>query len=173
MASCIICWQNGSMKPAAVSIQVRHVPADVHAVLRERAASEGKSLQEYVLGLLVAQARRPTRHEVLARAGRRAEAQREYTVAAGLATDPATREFLLRMVLAVAVGEHDPDAVRGEAAHDRGADSSGATGDQGGAARQRHDAGRYGPTGSRYCINANSFVGVRPAMRRTSWVKCG
>ena len=73
MAACINCWQNGSMpEPADVSIQVRHVPPDVHAVLRKRAASEGKSLQEYVLGLLVAQARRPTRHEVLARAGRRA-----------------------------------------------------------------------------------------------------
>ncbi|MEV6489916.1 DUF6596 domain-containing protein [Actinoplanes sp. NPDC051633] len=34
--------------------------------------------------------------DLLARAGRRAEAQREYTVAAELATDPATREFLLR-----------------------------------------------------------------------------
>jgi plasmid stability protein len=73
MAPCIICWQNGSMAELTeTSIQVRHVPADVHAVLRKRAASEGKSLQEYVLGLLVAQARRPTRHEVLARAGRRA-----------------------------------------------------------------------------------------------------
>jgi RNA polymerase sigma-70 factor (ECF subfamily) len=36
------------------------------------------------------------RADLLARAGRRAEAQREYTVAAELATDPATREFLLR-----------------------------------------------------------------------------
>lgn len=73
MASCIICWHDGSMPPPTeISLQVRHVPADVHAVLRERAVKEGKSLQEYVLGLLVAQARRPTRHEVLARAGRRA-----------------------------------------------------------------------------------------------------
>jgi len=73
MATCIICWQNGSMaEPTETSIQVRHVPADVHAVLRKRAAAEGKSLQEYVLGLLVTQARRPTRHEVLTSAGRRA-----------------------------------------------------------------------------------------------------
>ena len=73
MAPRIICWQNGSMaEPTETSIQVRHVPPDVHAVLRKRAAADGKSLQEYVLGLLVAQARRPTRHEVLARAGRRA-----------------------------------------------------------------------------------------------------
>jgi plasmid stability protein len=73
MATCIIRWHNGSMsEPTETSIQVRHVPADVHAVLRKRAAADGKSLQEYVLGLLVTQARRPTRHEVLARAGRRA-----------------------------------------------------------------------------------------------------
>ena len=66
-------WQNGSMPELhEVSLQVRHVPADVHAILRKRAVLEGKSLQEYVLGLLVAQAHRPTRHEVLARAGRRA-----------------------------------------------------------------------------------------------------
>ena len=62
-------------EPAEVSLQVRHVPAVVHATLRRRAALEGKSLQEYVLGLLVAQARRPTRHEVLVRAGRRAGGQ--------------------------------------------------------------------------------------------------
>jgi plasmid stability protein len=72
MAPGIICMQNGSMpEPTGVSVQVRHVPPDVHAVLRMRAAAEGKSLQEYVLALLVAQARRPTRHEVLSRAGRR------------------------------------------------------------------------------------------------------
>ena len=59
-------------EPHEVSLQVRHLPADVHAILRKRAATEGKSLQEYVLGLLVAHAQRPTRHEVLARAGRRA-----------------------------------------------------------------------------------------------------
>jgi plasmid stability protein len=72
MAGSTLCWQDGSMtEPSEVSLQVRHVPPDVHATLRKRAAAEGKSLQEYVLGLLVAQARKPTRHEVLARAGRR------------------------------------------------------------------------------------------------------
>lgn len=72
----IIRWQNGSMSPPTeISLQVRHVPAEVHAVLRERAVKEGKSLQEYVLGLLVAHAQRPTRQEVLARAGRRAKAR--------------------------------------------------------------------------------------------------
>jgi hypothetical protein len=69
----IVRWHNGSMsRPTEISLQVRHVPADVHAVLRERAVKEGKSLQEYVLSLLVAHAQRPTRREVLAGAGRRA-----------------------------------------------------------------------------------------------------
>ena len=76
MPAGIICWHDGSMSPPTeMSLQVRHVPADVHAVLRERAVKEGKSLQEYVLGLLVAHAQRPTRHEVLARAGRRANSR--------------------------------------------------------------------------------------------------
>ena len=54
------------------SVQIKGVPADVHAVLRQRAAAAGQSLQEYLLGRLVADARRPTLDEVLARAGGRA-----------------------------------------------------------------------------------------------------
>jgi plasmid stability protein len=53
------------------SIQIRHVPGDVHTVLRRRAAEEGKSMQEYVLSLLVEQARRPTVREMLDRIGSR------------------------------------------------------------------------------------------------------
>lgn len=53
------------------SVQIKDVPDDVHAVLRRRAANEGKSLQEYLLGRLVDEARRPSVHEVLSRAGRR------------------------------------------------------------------------------------------------------
>ena len=52
-----------------MSLQVRHVPPDVHAILRKRAAAEGKSLQEYLLALLVSHARRPTLAEALDRAG--------------------------------------------------------------------------------------------------------
>ncbi|HKI57880.1 MAG TPA: hypothetical protein VKA00_01520 [Trueperaceae bacterium] len=54
------------------SIQVKDVPEDVHAVLRQRAAAAGMSLQEYLLGRLTEQARRPTLDEVLGRAGSRA-----------------------------------------------------------------------------------------------------
>ena len=53
------------------SIQVKDVPPDVHAVLRRRAAEAGMSLQEYLLGRLVEQARRPTLDEVLLRASGR------------------------------------------------------------------------------------------------------
>jgi len=54
------------------SVQIKDVPADVHAVLRQRAAAAGQSLQEYLLGRLVEDARRPTLDELRARAGGRA-----------------------------------------------------------------------------------------------------
>jgi hypothetical protein len=54
------------------SIQVKDVPADVHAVLRQRAVAAHQSLQEYLLERLVAEARTPSLDEVLARAGGRA-----------------------------------------------------------------------------------------------------
>jgi hypothetical protein len=54
------------------SIQIKDVPNDVHAALRRRAAAEGRSLQEYLLGRLVEEAKTPTLEEVLDRAGGRA-----------------------------------------------------------------------------------------------------
>ena len=54
------------------SVQIKDVPADVHTVLRQRSAAAGQSLQEYLLGRLVADARRPTVDELLGRAGERA-----------------------------------------------------------------------------------------------------
>ena len=53
------------------TIQVKNVPPDVHAALRHRAIDAHQSLQEYVLALLVREARRPTMDEVLARIARR------------------------------------------------------------------------------------------------------
>ena len=72
------------MSDGEVALQVRHVPADVHATLRRRAAAEGKSLQEYLLALLTAQASKPTRKEVLDRAARRASARVGFQEAADL-----------------------------------------------------------------------------------------
>ena len=51
-------------------LQVRHVPDELHAVLRERAAENGLSLSEYVLRELQAVAARPSKAQVLARAAR-------------------------------------------------------------------------------------------------------
>ena len=60
--------QIGATFSRVPSVQVKDVPPDVHAVLRQRAAAAGQSLQEYLLGRLVAEARRPTLDELLTRA---------------------------------------------------------------------------------------------------------
>lgn len=53
------------------SVQIKDVPEETHAVLRQRAARAHQSLQEYLLTRLVEEASRPTVEEVLARAGER------------------------------------------------------------------------------------------------------
>ena len=53
------------------SVQIKDVPDDTHAVLRQRAAAAHQSLQEYLLGRLIEAASRPTVDEVLDRAGGR------------------------------------------------------------------------------------------------------
>ncbi|MGH9111492.1 MAG: FitA-like ribbon-helix-helix domain-containing protein [Acidimicrobiales bacterium] len=64
------------------SIQVKDVPADVHATLRRRAAAAGQSLQEYLLAQLIEDAATPTLDEVLDRAGGRAGGRARFTDAA-------------------------------------------------------------------------------------------
>lgn len=54
-------------------VQIRNVPEDTRRVLKSRAASEGRSLNDYLLELLVEKASRPTVAEVLERAASRAE----------------------------------------------------------------------------------------------------
>lgn len=54
------------------SVQIKDVPPEVHATLRQRAAAAGQSLQEYLLERLTDEARTPTLDEVLDRAGGRA-----------------------------------------------------------------------------------------------------
>ncbi|MDR1767647.1 MAG: hypothetical protein LBR32_04335 [Propionibacteriaceae bacterium] len=63
------------------TLQVRDVPAEVHRTIKLRAASAGMSLSDYVLGELVALARRPTLEELSARIEQRGRVS--------LATDPA------------------------------------------------------------------------------------
>jgi antitoxin FitA len=57
-----------------VAITVRDVPDGVRDELAARAARAGKSLQEYLRGLLIATADKPTVDEVLARARARVAA---------------------------------------------------------------------------------------------------
>lgn len=59
--------QNGAMP----SVQIKDVPAEVHAALRRRAAASGKSMQEYLLERLTEEALTPTLDEVLDRAASR------------------------------------------------------------------------------------------------------
>jgi antitoxin FitA len=63
--------QNGATVRDMPSVQIKCVPEDVHAELRRRAANQGKSLQEYLLGRLVEEARRPSLDDLLGRAGQR------------------------------------------------------------------------------------------------------
>lgn len=53
------------------TVQIKHVPEDVHRVLRRRAADAGQSLQEYTLALLSEHAGKPTLAEVFARIDQR------------------------------------------------------------------------------------------------------
>jgi plasmid stability protein len=53
------------------SIQIKNVPEQTHAVLRQRAAAAHQSLQEYLRARLIDEASRPTLEEVLDRAGGR------------------------------------------------------------------------------------------------------
>jgi plasmid stability protein len=57
----------------AVAITVRNVPDEVRDELAARAARAGKSLQEYVRGMLVDAAARPPVADVIARARTRVE----------------------------------------------------------------------------------------------------
>ena len=54
------------------NIQIKDVPEETHAVLRQRAAAANQSLQEYLRSKLMVEAAQPTVDEVLARAGGRA-----------------------------------------------------------------------------------------------------
>lgn len=54
------------------TIQVKNVPTETHAALRQRAAAAHQSLQEYLRARLIEDAATPTVEEVLDRAGGRA-----------------------------------------------------------------------------------------------------
>lgn len=54
------------------SVQIKDVPDETHAVLRQRAAVAHQSLQEYLRARLIEEASHPTLDEVLDRASGRA-----------------------------------------------------------------------------------------------------
>jgi antitoxin FitA len=58
----------------SVAITVRDVPDEVRDELAARAARSGKSLQEYLRGMLIETAARPPVEDVMARARARVEA---------------------------------------------------------------------------------------------------
>jgi plasmid stability protein len=57
------------------TIQVKNVSETAHAVLRQRAAAAGQSLQEYMLAWIERAASRPTVDEVIDRVGHRSGGQ--------------------------------------------------------------------------------------------------
>lgn len=52
-------------------IQIRHVPDPLHRKLKARAAREGKSLSDYLLGEIQKIAERPSLEEMMKRLARR------------------------------------------------------------------------------------------------------
>ena len=62
------------------SIQIKDVPDETHAVLRQRAAAARQSLQAYLRGRLIDEAATPTVDEILDRAGGRAGGSVRFSV---------------------------------------------------------------------------------------------
>lgn len=62
------CMYNNLM---ARTLQIRHVPDEIHRTLMIRAVTAGRSLSDYLLGEIIRVAERPPIAEVLARAGDR------------------------------------------------------------------------------------------------------
>jgi plasmid stability protein len=53
-------------------VQIRNVPEGLHRTMKVRAALEGISLSDYLLGIIRRAAERPTREELIQRITRRA-----------------------------------------------------------------------------------------------------
>jgi len=64
-------WRFSRHNGAMPSVQIKDVPEQTHAVLRQRAAAAHQSLQEYLRARLIEEASEPTLDEVLDRAGGR------------------------------------------------------------------------------------------------------
>ena len=64
-------WRQRSYSGGVATIQVKNVPDEAHAILRQRAAASGQSLQEYMLSWIERVTSRPTVDELLTRIGHR------------------------------------------------------------------------------------------------------
>jgi antitoxin FitA len=64
-------WRFGRHNGAMPSVQIKDVPEQTHAILRQRAAAAHQSLQEYLRARLIEEASEPTLDEILGRAGGR------------------------------------------------------------------------------------------------------
>jgi plasmid stability protein len=81
-------WRhNGAM----LSVQIKNVPEETHAVLRQRAAAAHQSLQEYLLARLIEDAAQPTLDEILDRAGGRSGGSVPLTAAVAALRDDRAR----------------------------------------------------------------------------------
>lgn len=60
-------WRQWRHNGAMTSVQIKDVPEETHAVLRQRAARAHQSLQEYLRSRLIEEASMPTVEEVLER----------------------------------------------------------------------------------------------------------
>ena len=57
-------WRHRRYRGEMATIQIKHVPAETHAVLTRRAAAAHQSLQEYLLVRLIEEAAHPTNAEL-------------------------------------------------------------------------------------------------------------
>ena len=73
------------------SVQIKGVPEETHAVLRQRAARAHQSLQEYLLGLLMREAGAPTVDEVFERAAHRTGGELSFSQAVQVILDDRDR----------------------------------------------------------------------------------
>jgi len=73
------------------SVQIKDVPPETHAVLRQRAAAAHQSLQEYLRSRLIDEASRPTVQEVMQRAGGRAGGSVSFAAAVAALRDDRDR----------------------------------------------------------------------------------
>ncbi|MCI4674598.1 FitA-like ribbon-helix-helix domain-containing protein [Candidatus Mycolicibacterium alkanivorans] len=73
------------------SVQIKDVPEETHAVLRQRAARAHQSLQEYLRSRLIEEAAAPTVDEVLERAANRTGGALSLSAAADAIRDDRDR----------------------------------------------------------------------------------